>query len=93
MTVQTLTKPSTKTAQTFIRLNVDTKLDNMLKKYESQYHLLNRSDLVRMLLSEVDFIKSKTATPASDFFDGLNQTDSNTEELEALNIANQILDR
>jgi hypothetical protein len=93
MTTQTLTKPKSKTTQTFIRLNVDTKLDNMLKKYESQYHLLNRGDLVRMLLSEVDFIKSKTATPARDFFDSLNQGDSKIGELESLNIANQILDR
>jgi hypothetical protein len=86
-------KSPTKTKQTFIRLNVDEKLDNLLKKYESQYHLLNRGDIVRMLLSEVDFIKSKTATPTKDFFATLKQVDADISELDSLELSNQILDR
>jgi hypothetical protein len=93
----TKTKPPTKlkskSTQTFIRLNVDAKLDNLLKKYEKQYHLLNRGDVVRMLLSEVDYIKSQPKSTAKNFFDSLESGDKDINELEALEIANQLLDR
>lgn len=58
MSAKTTTKPKNKSTQTFIRLNVDAKLDNLLKKYEAQYHLLNRGDIIRMLISQVDYTNS-----------------------------------
>ncbi len=43
--------------QKFIRLNLDENLDNLLQKYQEHYKLLSKTDIVRMLLSEVDFIR------------------------------------
>lgn len=93
MTTKTLTKPKTKSTQTFIRLNVDAKLDDLLKKYEKQYQLLNRGDVVRMLLSEADFIKSQPKVTANNFFASLKSGDTEISENEALEITNQLLDR
>jgi metal-responsive CopG/Arc/MetJ family transcriptional regulator len=59
--VKTLLKKATasKTKQRFIRLNLDQKLDQMLSEFEVQYKLLNRSDIIRMLLSEIYFSKKQ----------------------------------
>ena len=50
------TKTTKKPKQKFIRLNLDDKLEALLQKYESKYTLLSRSDIIRMLLSEVNWV-------------------------------------
>lgn len=41
-----------KTKQKFVRINIDQKLDNYFNLYEKEYPLLNRADIVKMLLSQ-----------------------------------------
>lgn len=41
-----------KTKQKFVRINIDQKLDNYFSLYEKEYPLLNRADIVKMLLSQ-----------------------------------------
>jgi predicted RNA-binding protein with EMAP domain len=43
--------------QKFVRLNLDPDLENLLAGYEIKYKLLSRSDIIRMLLSEVSWSK------------------------------------
>jgi hypothetical protein len=52
-------KLSTKSVQKFVRLNLDEKLDQLLTEFEQQYQLLNRSDIIRMLLSEIYYTKKQ----------------------------------
>jgi hypothetical protein len=42
----------TKKKQKFIRLNIDEKLENLLKVLETEYPLLSKVDIIRMLLSK-----------------------------------------
>jgi DNA primase large subunit len=55
----TVTKKQSKSSpkQSFIRLNLDAELENMLSEYELKYKLLGRSDIIRMLLSEISWQK------------------------------------
>jgi|694.fasta_scaffold31784_10 hypothetical protein len=54
----TKTPRKTKT-QSFVRLNLDPNLDKMLLEYEQKYSLLSRSDIIRMLLSELYWSKKQ----------------------------------
>lgn len=60
---RTIKSKSSATApkQQFVRLNLDSNLEQMLQEYEVQYSLLSRSDIVRMLLSEVYWFKKRQA--------------------------------
>jgi hypothetical protein len=58
-------KTQTSKKQNFIRLNVDENLEKLLQKYEQKYTLLTRSDIIRMLLSEVDWQKTTQKTSYS----------------------------
>jgi metal-responsive CopG/Arc/MetJ family transcriptional regulator len=86
---------TTKSKQTFIRLNVDEKLDKLLNKYQARYSLIGRSDLIRVLLSEVDYLKSQSSKQqtASEFFGSLSEVSELLTEQESLEISNQLLGR
>jgi hypothetical protein len=75
---KTTKKVSTKTKQQFIRLNLDPALEKMLQEYEQKYTLLSRSDIIRMLLSEIyweqkEEVRSKNGK-IGDIFDRLKVT-------------------
>ena len=78
-TTSKLTKKTTiKTKQQFIRLNLDPALEKMLQEYEQKYTLLSRSDIIRMLLSEIyweqkEEVRSKNVK-IGDIFDRLKIT-------------------
>jgi hypothetical protein len=61
-------KTQTSKKQNFIRLNVDENLEKLLQKYEQKYTLLSRSDIIRMLLSEVDWQKTSNHKQTLDDF-------------------------
>lgn len=52
MSVQTLNKKTDKTKQSFVRINIDDKLDKILSRYQRDYPLLSRADIIKMLLSQ-----------------------------------------
>jgi hypothetical protein len=53
MPKKTPTSNTKSKVQRFVRLNLDDTLESFIQSYESKYKLLNRGDIVRMLLSEV----------------------------------------
>jgi hypothetical protein len=48
---KTNVKVTTKKPQSFVRINIDDKLENILIKYGNDYPLLGRAEIVKMLLS------------------------------------------
>ena len=75
---KTTKKTTTKAKQQFIRLNLDPALEKMLQEYEQKYTLLSRSDIIRMLLSEIyweqkEEVRSKNGK-IGDIFDRLKAT-------------------
>jgi hypothetical protein len=57
MLQKTKNTPKVKSKQKFLRLNLDSKLDNFIQSYQSKYSLLSQGDIVRMLLSEIYYQK------------------------------------
>jgi hypothetical protein len=57
MLQKTKNTSKTKSKQKFLRLNLDSKLDNFIQSYQSKYSLLSQGDIVRMLLSEIYYQK------------------------------------
>lgn len=85
-TTKTKSKQNPKT-QKFVRLNLDANLDKMLLEYEQKYSLLSRSDIIRMLLSELYWSKKQTKRKEMISFIQSLPTPKNTfSEGEVLNI-------
>ena len=59
--IQSKTKTAALKTQKFVRLNLDPQLENFIAEYENKYRLLNRSDIIRMLLSEVQYSHKQQA--------------------------------
>jgi hypothetical protein len=77
------TKKKKKAPQKFIRLNLDEALEAMLREYEVKYKLLSRSDIIRMLLSEIYWEKKlDDRQKLTSFFAGLFQPEVRLSEEE-----------
>ena len=66
----TVTKTAKK--QRFLRLTIDDKLEALLVRYELEYPLLSRVDIVRMLISKSITQSSQSNTKASRLADWLD---------------------
>jgi hypothetical protein len=76
--------------QTFVRLNLDDKLENLIKKYEARYSLLNRGDIIRMLLSEVVYKEmNESKIKLANFLKSLPKPTNNLSEEEIFEILNK----
>jgi hypothetical protein len=86
----TVTKTPKK--QRFLRLTIDDKLEALLVRYELEYPLLSRVDIVRMLISKSITQSSQSNTKASRLADWLdanvaqNPLIQNKTELEQFKI-------
>lgn len=85
--IKTTKKTTTKAKQQFIRLNLDPALEKMLQEYEQKYTLLSRSDIIRMLLSEI-YWENKRQNRAKflSFLENLPKVDQKLSENEIFNI-------
>ena len=87
----TKTRKQTKvnTPQKFVRLNLDAELERFLLKYEKQYKLLSRGDIIRMLLSEID----ASNRSMKKFFSTLPKPQTSLSDNEQMVLINNILER
>jgi hypothetical protein len=91
LSVNTKTKPKKKT-QKFVRLNLDSELESMLEEYEVKYKLLSRSDIIRMLLSEIYYQKTKASRKEfANFINSLPQAKHNLSEDEVYELIDKEL--
>lgn len=69
------------------------RVESLLRKYSG----MNLTEILKLSLikldNDTDIITKRTTTPATDFFATIKQDDANIGELEALELANQMLDR
>lgn len=73
--------------QSFVRLNLDPNLDKMLLEYEQKYSLLSRSDIIRMLLSELYWSKKQAKKKQmANFIESLPKPKNTFNEQEVFDI-------
>ncbi len=78
-------KKTLKPVQKFVRIQIDPKLESILQQYEQKYQLLNRPDIVKIIISETLFFKKQQL---KDIF----QTQSRLRSAQTTNLTDEEVD-